>query len=81
MPVIEAQIDLQEHGPSEEDITTLLTLEQRSFEGSLEENSFWHDMMLSSYQGRSYLEVGLPSGTPSYDRAAMHGAATSSCIT
>lgn len=36
---------------------TLLTLEQRGFEGGQEENSFWHEMMVSSYQGRTYIEV------------------------
>ena len=48
---------VQEDGPTAEEISTLLTLEQRSYEAALEENVYWSDMIVSCYQARSFKEV------------------------
>ncbi|BDA41495.1 probable zinc protease PqqL [Coccomyxa sp. Obi] len=45
---------LQEEGPSAEDVTTVLTLDQRSWETEQQENSFWHTNLVSSYKSRTY---------------------------
>lgn len=44
----------QEEGPSEEDVTTVLTLDQRAWETEQQENSFWHTNLVSSYKSRTY---------------------------
>ena len=49
--------DLQREGPSSEEVQTLLTLEQRTYESQVEENSFWLDLMAGCYQGRSWQKV------------------------
>ena len=48
---------MQDEGPSHEDITTVLTLEQRSFEEQQEENSYWQTSIVNCYRGALYLQV------------------------
>ncbi|KAK9820030.1 hypothetical protein WJX72_005269 [[Myrmecia] bisecta] len=45
---------LQAEGPTEDEVKTIITLEQRSFETQVHENSYWHEMMCSSYQSRTF---------------------------
>ncbi|KAI7748121.1 hypothetical protein M8C21_007851, partial [Ambrosia artemisiifolia] len=45
---------LQEEGPSDADILTVLEIEQRAHENGLQENYWWLDRMLHSYQSRIY---------------------------
>ncbi|XP_068334934.1 zinc protease PQQL-like [Pyrus communis] len=45
---------LQEEGPSDEDISTILEIEQRAHENGLQENYYWLDRILHSYQSRAY---------------------------
>ncbi|XVF34974.1 hypothetical protein REPUB_Repub18cG0104500 [Reevesia pubescens] len=45
---------LQEEGPSDQDVSTILEIEQRAHENGLQENDYWLDMILGSYQSRIY---------------------------
>ncbi|KDP33755.1 hypothetical protein JCGZ_07326 [Jatropha curcas] len=45
---------LQEEGPSDEDVLTVLELEQRAHETGLQENFYWLERILRSYQSRIY---------------------------
>ncbi|KAF9615719.1 hypothetical protein IFM89_026134 [Coptis chinensis] len=45
---------LQEEGPSEQDVSTILEIEQRAHENGLQENYYWLDRILRSYQSRLY---------------------------
>ncbi|KAL1364192.1 hypothetical protein HN51_012358 [Arachis hypogaea] len=45
---------LQEEGPSDQDVATILEIEQRAHENGLQENYFWLDRILRSYQSRVY---------------------------
>ncbi|KAL4571854.1 hypothetical protein LXL04_018620 [Taraxacum kok-saghyz] len=45
---------LQEEGPSDADISTILEIEQRAHENGLQENYWWLDRILHSYQSRIY---------------------------
>ncbi|GAY50432.1 zinc protease PQQL-like [Citrus sinensis] len=45
---------LQKEGPSDEDVSTILELEQRAHETGLQENYHWLDRILCSYQSRVY---------------------------
>ncbi|XP_031108210.1 zinc protease PQQL-like isoform X1 [Ipomoea triloba] len=45
---------LQEDGPSDEDVSTVLEIEQRAHENGLQENCYWLDRILRSYQSRIY---------------------------
>lgn len=45
---------LQEHGPSEEDISSILEIEQRAHENGLQENYYWLYLLLRSYRTRFY---------------------------
>ncbi|XP_016651991.1 PREDICTED: zinc protease PQQL-like [Prunus mume] len=45
---------LQEEGPSDEDVLTILEIEQRAHENGLQENYYWLDRILHSYQSRVY---------------------------
>ncbi|KAJ7536029.1 hypothetical protein O6H91_12G054400 [Diphasiastrum complanatum] len=45
---------LQEEGPSQEDISTVLELEQRTHENGQQENGYWLDRLLRAYQSRVY---------------------------
>jgi hypothetical protein len=35
-------------------VATLLTLEQREWETSIQENTYWHDTLVSGYKSRTY---------------------------
>ncbi|KAK9855149.1 hypothetical protein WJX84_012364 [Apatococcus fuscideae] len=45
---------LQAEGPTDEEIKTILTLEARQHETAIQENAFWHDMAVTSYQSRLF---------------------------
>ncbi|KAJ0986492.1 hypothetical protein J5N97_004848 [Dioscorea zingiberensis] len=45
---------LQDQGPSDEDVSTILEIEQRAHENGLQENYYWMDRILRSYQSRAY---------------------------
>ncbi|GMH03369.1 hypothetical protein Nepgr_005208 [Nepenthes gracilis] len=45
---------LQEEGPSDQDVSTILEIEQRAHENGLQENCYWLDRILRSYQSRMY---------------------------
>ncbi|KAH7572183.1 hypothetical protein JRO89_XS04G0216300 [Xanthoceras sorbifolium] len=47
-------LHLQEEGPSDQDVSTILELEQRAHENGLQENYHWLDRILCSYQSRIY---------------------------
>ncbi|KAK9705868.1 hypothetical protein RND81_07G088100 [Saponaria officinalis] len=45
---------LQEHGPSQEDVSAVLEIEQRGHENELQENIYWLFQILKSYRSRVY---------------------------
>ncbi|PKI49083.1 zinc protease PQQL-like isoform X1 [Punica granatum] len=45
---------LQEEGPSDQDVSSILEIEQRAHENGSQENYFWQDRILRSYQSRVY---------------------------
>lgn len=45
---------LQQHGPSEEDVSSVLEIEQRNYENGLEQNYEWLFKILMSYRSRFY---------------------------
>lgn len=45
---------LQEEGPSNDDISAILEIEQRAHENGLQENYYWLERILRSYQSRVY---------------------------
>ncbi|KAI5664619.1 hypothetical protein M9H77_23942 [Catharanthus roseus] len=45
---------LQEEGPSDDDISAILEIEQRAHENGLQENFYWLDRILRSYQSRIF---------------------------
>ncbi|KAK8679341.1 hypothetical protein V6N13_144796 [Hibiscus sabdariffa] len=45
---------LQEEGPTDQDIATVLEIEQRTHENGLQENYYWLERILRSYQSRVY---------------------------
>lgn len=47
-------MQLQEQGPSDQDVSTILEIEQRAHENGLQENYYWLDRILRSYQSRVY---------------------------
>lgn len=50
---------VQEEGCSDEDVSTVLEIEQRAHENGLQENYYWLDRILRSYQSRVYFgDVG-----------------------
>nr|XP_029119433.1 zinc protease PQQL-like isoform X4 [Elaeis guineensis] len=51
---LEELMYLQNHGPSDEDVSTILEIEQRAHENGLQENYYWLDRILRSYQSRAY---------------------------
>ncbi|KAF5184288.1 Zinc protease pqql-like [Thalictrum thalictroides] len=52
--VLDEMLRLQEEGPSEQDVLTILEIEQRAHENGLQENYYWLDRILRSYQSRLY---------------------------
>ncbi|CAN8253030.1 unnamed protein product [Cochlearia groenlandica] len=51
---LEEIVRLQEKGPSQEDISAILEIEQRAHENGLQENYYWLDRILRGYQSRVY---------------------------
>ncbi|XP_021276228.1 zinc protease PQQL-like isoform X2 [Herrania umbratica] len=47
-------VRLQEEGPSDQDVATILEIEQRAHENGLQENYYWLERILRSYQSRIY---------------------------
>ncbi|XP_021751377.1 zinc protease PQQL-like [Chenopodium quinoa] len=47
-------LHLQNEGPSDEDISTILEIEQRAHENGLQENYYWLERIIRSYQSRVY---------------------------
>ncbi|XP_010536848.1 PREDICTED: zinc protease PQQL-like isoform X2 [Tarenaya hassleriana] len=47
-------VRLQEEGPTQEDISTILEIEQRAHETGLQENYYWLERILRGYQSRVY---------------------------
>ncbi|GLT32236.1 hypothetical protein SLA2020_069160 [Shorea laevis] len=45
---------LQEEGPSDQDVSSILEIEQRSYENGLQDNNNWLAKILGSYQSRIY---------------------------
>lgn len=43
---------------------TLLTLEQREWETLIQENSYWHDTLVSGYKSRTYWLVSTSAPFP-----------------
>lgn len=52
--VLEEISYLQAEGPSEDDVLSILEIEQRAHENGLQENYFWLDRILRSYQSRLF---------------------------
>ena len=53
---------LQEAGPSEEDVSSVKSIEQRNWENLQEENAYWQQMLESTYMSRSYQKVRVSAG-------------------
>ncbi|KAA6421450.1 MAG: chloroplast processing enzyme, partial [Trebouxia sp. A1-2] len=51
--LIEAAVN-EEEGPTEADVSSLRSIEQRSWENLQQENTYWQDMLASTYMSRSY---------------------------
>ncbi|CAL5215055.1 unnamed protein product [Lathyrus oleraceus] len=51
---LDEMLRLQEEGPTEQDVSTVLEIEQRAHENGLQENYYWLDRILHSYQSRVY---------------------------
>ena len=48
---------MQEEGPTEADVSSLRSIEQRNWENLQQENAYWQQMLESSYMSRSYQVV------------------------
>eukprot|EP00879_Flechtneria_rotunda_P018339 GHRR01019236.1.p1 GENE.GHRR01019236.1~~GHRR01019236.1.p1 ORF type:complete len:223 (+),score=53.86 GHRR01019236.1:40-708(+) len=49
---------LQEEGPTQAEVDTLLKLETFDWENVTQENSFFHDVIVNGYQSRKFAETG-----------------------
>ena len=45
---------VQEEGPTEADVSSLRSIEQRNWENLQQENTYWQEMLTSTYMSRSY---------------------------
>ena len=45
---------MQEEGPTEADVSSLRSIEQRNWENLQQENAYWQEMLASTYMSRSY---------------------------
>ncbi|KAL5699599.1 hypothetical protein ACHQM5_030479 [Ranunculus cassubicifolius] len=52
--VLDEILRLQTEGPSEEDVLTILEIEQRAHENDLQENDYWLYRIMNTYQSRTY---------------------------
>lgn len=48
---------LQEEGPTQAEVDTVIKLDVFEWEQLLEENSFWHDVVVNAYQSRRYADT------------------------
>jgi hypothetical protein len=51
---LEEIVRLQKEGPSQEDISAILEIEQRAHENGMQENYYWLDRIIRGYQSRVY---------------------------
>lgn len=51
---------MQEEGPTEADVSSLRNIEQRNWETLQQENTYWQEMLTTTYMSRTYQMV---SGT------------------
>ena len=65
---------VQEEGPTEADVSSLRSIEQRSWENLQQENTYWQDMLTSTYMSRSYQMVSTFSDVPFSLTTALPGA-------
>ncbi|XP_021725006.1 zinc protease PQQL-like isoform X1 [Chenopodium quinoa] len=77
---LDETLHLQEHGPSEEDVSTVLEIEQRDHENELQENIFWLFQILKSYRSRLYTD-NLESTFQLLDKARSRARQTLSPLT
>lgn len=54
---------MQEEGPTEADVSSLRNIEQRNWETLQQENTFWQEVLTTTYMSRTYQLV---SGIYSY---------------
>ena len=47
----------QEHGPTAEEVVKVTKVEQRKWETVLQENLFWHELLVNMLQHREYFKV------------------------
>ncbi|XP_078431997.1 insulinase (Peptidase family M16) protein [Wolffia australiana] len=52
---LEEILHIQEQGPSNQDVMSVLEIDQRAHENGLQENYYWMDRIVRSYQSRAYL--------------------------
>ena len=45
---------LQEEGPTEADVSSLKSIEQRNWETLQQENAYWLEMLTTTYMSRSF---------------------------
>ena len=57
LPQAFAWLVLQEEGPTEADVSSLRSIEQRNWENLQQENAYWQEMLTSTYMSRSYQMV------------------------
>ncbi|CAL5222596.1 g4987 [Coccomyxa viridis] len=50
--------DLQEKGPTAEEVAKVTKVEQRKWETVLQENLFWHELLVNMLQHREYFKTG-----------------------
>ncbi|XP_021860861.2 zinc protease PQQL-like isoform X1 [Spinacia oleracea] len=77
---LDETLRLQEHGPSEEDISTVLEIEQRDHENELQENIYWLFQILKCYRSRLYTD-NLGSTFQVLDKARSRARQTLSPLT
>ena len=52
-------LTVQEEGPTEADVSSLRSIEQRNWENLQQENAYWQEMLASTYMSRSYQLVSV----------------------
>ena len=50
---------LQEEGPTEADVSSLKSIEQRNWETLQQENAYWLEMLTTTYMSRSFSLVSV----------------------
>ncbi|KAL4334276.1 hypothetical protein GQ457_07G040060 [Hibiscus cannabinus] len=76
---LEEVVRLQEEGPTDQDVATVLEIEQRAHENGLQENYYWLERILRSYQSRVYSgDVGTSFKVQDEGRSRVRGSLTPS---